>query len=129
MFASPAFAAEAFVSGGKLTVKTEVANASNFNLTVIGPHGFNATEKSKKGVPTVTLGDEKGVSDGFYSWELTGSTSKRIRNPKSSFNNGRDGKKRDLVNQSFSENGTFRIVKGVAQMPDDKEEEKSGSER
>lgn len=123
--ATPAYAGEAFVSDGKLFVKTEIPNASNFTLSVTGPHGFNGYGKSPRRVPSVALGDEKGISDGLYSWQLSGSSGQQIRNPKSSFNNGREKETPMFVSQKFTETGTFQIIKGVAQMPDDKEEKES----
>lgn len=128
LLANPAFAGEAVISGGQLSVKTAVPNSFNYTLTVVGPHGFQAYGKSVKSVPVVALGTEKGIFDGIYTWELSGSTQERIRNPKSDFNNGREKERPDFVNETFTESGTFRIIEGTAQLPND-EEEKEGSDK
>jgi hypothetical protein len=126
LLAAPAFAGEAIVSGGQLTIKPDQPNGSNFTLTVVGPHGFYADGKSLKSVPTVKLTGERGISDGIYRWQLSGSTQQKIRNPKPDFFNGREEKRPDFVNKSFDESGSFRVIDGVAQMP--KNEEEKGSE-
>ncbi len=126
LFANPALAGEAVVSGGTLTVKTEVPNAFNYTLTVVGPHGFYADAKSVKTVPIVRLVGEKGIEDGIYRWQLSGSTQEKMRNPKPDFFNGREEKRPDFINRNFDESGLFRVIDGVAQMPKNDEEKDSG---
>lgn len=123
---SPAFAGEAVVSGGQMTVKPDQSNGSNFTLTVVGPHGFYAKGKSLKSVPAVKLTGDRGISDGLYRWQLSGSTRERIRNPKPDFFNGREEKRPDFVNKNFDESGSFHVIDGVAQMPKNEEEKGSG---
>lgn len=128
LLATPAFAGEAFVSGGKLIIKPDQRNGFNYTLTVVGPHGFYADGKSAKNVPSVSLLGKEGISDGIYRWQLSGSTQVKIRNPKPDFYNGRDQVRPEMVNKSFDESGSFRVIKGVAQMPKEEEEKGSGGD-
>ena len=128
LLAAPAHAGEAVVSGGQLTIKPETQNAFNYVLTVAGPHGFYAEGKSVKSVPVVSLVTEKGVEDGIYRWQLSGSTQEKMLNPKPDFFNGREEKRPDFINKNFDESGLFRVIDGVAQMPKDEEEKGSGGD-
>lgn len=118
LLASPALAGDAFVSAGKLSVQTNVSSASNFTLSVAGPDGFSAKENSSLGAPSVSLGDYSGMADGQYNWQLTGTTTQRVRNPKAGFNNGRAELGPEFITKPFLETGSFRVVGGVVQMPD-----------
>lgn len=118
LLASPALAGDALVSAGKLSVQTSVSSASDFTLSVSGPDGFSAQKSSSFGAPSVSLSDYAGMADGQYTWQLTGSTTERVRNPKAGFNNGRAELGPEFINKPFVETGSFRVVGGVVQMPD-----------
>lgn len=118
LLASPAFAGDALVSAGTLSVQSSVSSASNMTLSVSGPDGFSAQKQSSFGAPSVSLSDYSGMADGTYTWQLTGAMTERVRNPKAGFNNGRAELDPEFVNKTFTETGSFRVIGGVAQMPD-----------
>lgn len=117
LLASPAFAGDALVSAGKLSVNSNIGGASNMTLTVSGPDGYSAKQTSSFGAPSVSLSDYSGMADGQYNWQLTGATKVQVRNPQAGFNNGRDSVDPEFVSKSFTETGSFRVVGGVVQMP------------
>ncbi len=57
------------------------------------------------------------MADGHYTWQLTGATTKRVRNPKAGFNNGRAELGPEFISKTFTETGSFRVTGGVVQMP------------
>ncbi|MEP3655295.1 MAG: hypothetical protein ABJO36_10405 [Litorimonas sp.] len=117
LLASPAFAGDALVSAGKLSVNSNIGGASNMTLSVSGPDGFSAKQTSSFGAPSVSLSDYSGMPDGQYTWQLTGATKQRVRNPKAGFDNGRSELGPEFVSKSFTETGSFRVVNGVVQLP------------
>jgi len=117
LFASPASAGEAFVSAGKLSVQSTASSLFNVTLSVSGPDGYSAQEHSSFGTPSVALNAYNGMADGVYTWQLTGATTQRVRNPKAGFNNGRGELGPEYINKPYSESGSFRVVNGVVQMP------------
>jgi hypothetical protein len=117
LLASPAFAGDALVSAGKLSVNSNIGGASNMTLSVSGPDGFSAKQTSSFGAPSVSLSDYAGMADGQYTWQLTGATKQRVRNPKAGFDNGRSELGPEFISKSFTETGSFRVVGGVVQMP------------
>lgn len=118
LFASPAYSGNAYVSAGKLSVQPDTSGASNLTLSVSGPDGFSAQQAYSYGAPSVDISGSTGLVDGEYTWELTGSTSERVRNPNAGLDNGRDAPSPDFVNKPFTEAGAFRVIGGVVQMPD-----------
>ncbi|AXS39858.1 hypothetical protein D1F64_07085 [Breoghania sp. L-A4] len=88
------------------------AGFTNYQLTVTGPNGFNATVFSKKGAPTINLRKLGVVDDGVYNYQLTAASTERapVRTP---IDNGRGAQENTETLVGASSSGTF-IVKGGA---------------
>ncbi len=122
LIATPAIAGTAAVSAGKLSVQSQQSSLSNVTLTVSGPDGFSASETTIFGSPSVSLSDYDGLADGVYNWQLSGVTTRSVRNPKAGFDNGRAELGPEFINKSYIESGSFRIIGGVPHMPGDQVE-------
>ncbi len=118
LLASPASAGDAIVSAGTLSVQPSSSGISNMTLSVSGPDGFSAQKQSSFGAPSVTLSEYTSMADGTYTWQLTGATTERIRDPQFGFNNGRDTAEPEFINRTVTETGSFRVIGGVVQIPD-----------
>lgn len=112
LLASPAAAKSPYISGGDISVKSDV-QMQNATLTVSGPNGFYQSSKNRSGTPSLSLMKDGNMADGTYNWQLTGHTSERVTTYKNRINNGRGDDARNFSYKTVTETGSFTIKNGV----------------
>lgn len=120
-----AFAGQAQTSGDQLQVQPG-KSLTNVTLSVSGPDGYTASKFSKFGSPTVSFSNNGALADGVYTWNLSGATSVMVPSNPNGLDNGRGEDAKPMMNQSYSESGTFRVMNGSVFAPGDEVEGKGG---
>ena len=89
------------------------ANGSvkNSTIKISGPNGFFYEEDFIDGT-IIPIDWMEAVEEGFYKYEITGASTKKIKNRKMKMNNGRNYEP-DTVNIRKYQSGGFRIENGM----------------
>lgn len=89
-------------------------NLKNVTMTITGPDGFKQTARSLSGMPSTSMSKNGApLTDGTYTWEMTGNTGKRIVTAKNLMDNGRGDAQRPYSYETVTYSGTFEVKNGV----------------
>ncbi|HEX2257348.1 MAG TPA: hypothetical protein VHG92_11725 [Afifellaceae bacterium] len=95
---------------------------SNITLTVTGPDDYHQIAKSEKGAPKLDLREGGTLSNGVYTYQLSGATSESKKIVREYLDNGRDRGAEPMVGAAAR--GTFLVQEGSIVKVDPAESEK-----